>query len=80
MIQGTALDPQVLRVKRGTTVEWINNGDCDVVDAADNSFSSGVLKQGGAFRYTFNKRGTYRYRCHDGNAARAMSGSIVVTR
>lgn len=78
----SSLDPQVLKVKQGTTVEWINNGDCRVVAGSDNSFNSGVLKQGQNFRHTFEKHGRYTYQCRagEGKAGGQVSGTIVVTR
>ena len=82
MINGSTLDPQVLKVKRGTTVEWINNSDCQMVDAGDAPFKSGILGQGASFRYTFSKRGSYQYHCRfrDSNVPREMFGTIIVTK
>jgi plastocyanin len=79
MINGS-LDPQVLKVKQGTTVEWINNSDRLTVAASDASFKSGVLKPGENFQHTFQKRGRYSYRCESGRPGGEISGTIVVTR
>ena len=79
MINDT-LDPQILKVKQGTTVEWINNGDCLEVAASDASFKSGMLKQGENFQHTFQKRGRYGYRCESSQRGSDISGTIVVTR
>ena len=80
MINDGALDPAVLRVKQGTTVEWINNNGQGSVDATGESFQSGVLKPGDNFRYTFDKRGTYHYRCRLEDAKAEIAGTVVVTK
>ena len=80
MINGGALDPVVLKVKQGTTVEWINNNGQGTVDASGDAFQSGVLKPGDNFRYTFDKRGTYHYRCLLQDANAEIAGTIVVTK
>ena len=80
MINGETLDPVVLRVKQGATVEWINNTGQGTVDATGEAFQSGVLKPGDNFRYTFDKRGTYHYRCRVQDANAEVSGTIVVTK
>ena len=81
MINGS-LDPPLLKVKQGTTVEWINNGETRTVAASDASFSSGVLKPGKSFQHTFRKRGRYSYRCRlaEGNSGSEIAGTIFVTR
>ena len=80
MINGGILDPAVLKVKQGTTVEWINNNGQGTVDATGNGFQSGVLKPGDNFRYTFDKRGTYHYRCRLQDVGAEIPGTIVVTK
>ena len=80
MINAGTLDPAVLKVKQGTTVEWINNNGQAMVDATGDGFQSGVLKPGDNFRYTFEKRGTYHYRCRLQDASAAIPGTIVVTK
>ena len=80
MINGGALDPAVLKVKQGTTVEWINNNGQGSVDATGEAFQSGVLKPGDNFRYTFDKRGTYHYHCRLKDAKAEIPGTIVVTK
>ena len=81
MIDGS-LDPPLLRIKQGTTVEWINNGESRTVAASDASFTSGVLKPGKSFQHTFKKRGRYAYRCriHEGVEEKEITGAILVTR
>jgi plastocyanin len=76
------LDPQVLTVKVGTIVEWINNGESRKIAANDDSFSSGVLKPGENFQHIFDKRGRYEYRCRSqqGKTDGDIAGTIVVTK
>ena len=78
----SSIDPKVLKVKQGTTVEWINNGDGRTVAAVDKSFSSGVLKPGAYFQHRFERRGKFAYRCRaqKANAGSDILGTIVVTK
>jgi len=82
MINGSTFDPKVLKVKRGTTVEWINNSNRHSVDADDGSFNSEVLKQGEKFQHTFDRSGTYPYYCrfHGAKGGKEMAGKIVVSK
>jgi plastocyanin len=61
-----AFFPNVLTVKTGTTVKWVNSivDQLDhTVNANDNSFASQVLKPGDSFSQTFAKAGSYMYFC-----------------
>lgn len=82
MINGSSFDPKVLKVKQGTTVEWINNSDRHTVDADGGSFKSEVLKQGDKFQHTFDKPGNYPYYCrfHGAKGGKEMAGKIVVSK
>jgi len=55
-------DPQSLKVKKGTVVEWKND---DIVPhtATSASFDSGSLAPGKSWRYTFTKAGEFSYTC-----------------
>ncbi len=54
----------VLTVKAGTTVTWINQDDQQhTVTAVDGSFDSGFMAQGDVFSYTFDTPGEYEYAC-----------------
>ena len=75
-IKARAFTPATLRVKKGQTVIWKNNDNADhTVDAEDGSFSSGTIKSGKTFKYTFKKAGKYAYSCH---LHPRMKGTIVV--
>ncbi len=72
-----AFDPPQLEIAAGTTVTWTNaEAIPHTVTAADGSFDSGVLEEGGTFQQTFTTAGTVDYACaiHPG-----MTGTITVT-
>jgi plastocyanin len=63
-IEGFAFDPASLDVGIGTTVTWTNgDGTQHTVTAADGSFDSGALPQGGTSSHTFETAGTFEYAC-----------------
>jgi hypothetical protein len=61
-----AFFPNALSVPVGTTVKWTNSA-VDKIDhtvaAVDGSFSSGPLKPGATFNFTFTKAGSFQYIC-----------------
>jgi plastocyanin len=81
-INGFKFEPKELKVKQGTTVQWVNHGTRHSVDADDGSFKSDILKEGDTFEHTFDKPGTYRYYCrfHGEKGGKDMAGKIVVTK
>lgn len=53
-----------LRVKKGTTVTWVNNDDiAHNVYEMNDLFRSEDMVQGSSFSYTFDQPGTYSYVC-----------------
>lgn len=63
-IASFAFDPPTLTVPVGTTVKWTNQDSTNhTVTADDQSFDSGALAQGKSFSFTFQKEGTYIYKC-----------------
>jgi plastocyanin len=63
-ISGFAFSPASVTVKVGDSVTWTNKDSAPhTVTAADGSFDSGSLAQGASFSFTFQKAGTYTYRC-----------------
>ena len=74
-------DPKTVTVKKGTTVEWVNddsvNHDVTKRTGPGPNFSSGTgnLAGGDTYKMTFNTAGTIEYECtvHPG-----MTGTIVV--
>jgi plastocyanin len=79
-----AFEPQVLRIKPGQTVTWVNNGQtAHTVTADDNAFNSGTFNSGEQYTHTFSKPGRYPYYCQlhgiPGNGTGGgMVGVIIV--
>ena len=68
--------PAAIQVPAGTTVTWTFEDGLIPHDVKGDSFSSGEPRRKGSFTHTFDRPGTYPYRCtlHDG-----MTGRVVVT-
>ena len=76
-IQGFAFSQPSLTAKKGDMMTWINKDSAPHTVTWDNGglASSGTLKQGESFSFTFNAVGTFSYRCafHP-----SMKGKIIV--
>jgi plastocyanin len=68
--------PAVIQVPAGTTVTWRFKDGFVPHDVKADGFTSGDPQRKGTFAHTFDRPGTYPYRCtvHDG-----MTGRVVVT-
>lgn len=76
VIDQFAFSPDVIKIKAGTQVVWKNRESTNhTVTADDGSFDSGSLGQGGEFKKTFTKPGTYSYSCE---MHPFMAGKVVV--
>jgi plastocyanin len=76
-ISNFTFSPQVLKIRAGQTVTWVNDDDIPHnVTATDNAFKSKVLDTGERFSFTFPHTGTYAYFC---GLHPHMTGSVVVT-
>lgn len=63
-VAATGFSPADVTVKVGTTVTWTNHDTTVHTVTSDNGdFDSGQMQPGGKYAYTFDKRGTYQYRC-----------------
>jgi plastocyanin len=70
--------PDKITVPIGTAVTWTNNdADQHTVVAKDDSFRSGSLAKGQSFSFTFDKAGSYDYRC---SIHPFMVATVVVTQ
>jgi plastocyanin len=73
--------PQVLTVKAGTRVKFGNRDEQARVIRSDTEvFTSGVLKKGEEFTYTFTQAGEYPYYSDPGGGpgGQGLSGKIIV--
>jgi len=68
--------PAAIQVPAGTTVSWRFEDGLVPHDVKADGFTSGDPQRKGTFAHTFDRPGTYPYRCtvHDG-----MTGRVVVT-
>src|SRR5687768_1166270 len=56
--------PAKIKVKKGDTVVWTNDGEGDhTVTAKDESFDSGKIAVGEKFEQKFEKAGKFEYAC-----------------
>lgn len=76
-IDDTNFNLDSVRISKGSTVTWINDGsNPHSVTGDDGGPDSGTIVQGGTYSYTFNSAGTYTYHC---DLHRSMVGVVVVT-
>jgi plastocyanin len=68
--------PAAIQVPAGTEVTWSFEDGFVPHDVTADGFSSGEPRRKGTFAHTFDRPGTYPYRCtvHDG-----MTGRVIVT-
>ena len=68
--------PAAIQIPAGTEVTWIFKDGFVPHDVVADGFNSGKPRRKGTFAHTFDRPGTYAYRCsvHDG-----MTGRVVVT-
>ena len=74
--KGNRFTPAAIQVPAGTTVTWAFRDGFVPHDVVADGFNSGKPRRKGTFAHTFDRPGTYAYRCsvHDG-----MTGRVVVT-
>ncbi len=64
VIEGTAFSPQILSVKRGDRVVWVNKDPFPhTASAQDGSFDSGSIAPGKSWSYVAKKKGEFPYLC-----------------
>lgn len=75
-IQNMAFYPAVIKVKKGSSVTWMQNDRMthDVV-SSDRLFKSQRLRQGQSFTQTFDQPGVYNYYC---SLHPSMKGQVIV--
>ena len=76
IISGFKFVPDTVTVAIGTTVTWTNQDSTNhTVVADDGSWKSEKLAKDATFSFTFDKAGTYTYKC---NIHTSMKGTIIV--
>lgn len=73
-MQNFAFNPPSLEVKVGDTVTWTNQ-DSAPHNVAGDAFKSPDMATGATFTFTFDKAGTYSYKC---GIHPSMTGTVVV--
>jgi plastocyanin len=83
-MKNTAFTPQKIKVKKGTTVRWVNEDDVrhNVVALNENDQSglpaqNDLLGKGGTYEYRFDILGTFDYKC---SPHPFMTGSVEVVQ
>lgn len=80
IIKDFAFGPETIKVKRGTTIKWVNQDkahhDITPTSGADDFKASELLNEGESYSATFNTVGTYTYKC---SPHPYMKGTIEVT-
>ena len=69
-------DPVAVEVPAGTSVTWSFQDGGTPHDVTGEGWKSGDPRSKGTFRHTFDRPGTYDYRC---TLHRGMDGRVVVT-
>jgi plastocyanin len=76
-IHNFAFGPQVITVKVGATVHWMNrDSEAHTVTSDTGAFGSSALQPGTGYTHTFTKPGTYAYHC---SIHPFMTGKVVVS-
>ncbi|MFA5966469.1 MAG: cupredoxin family copper-binding protein [Sphingomonas sp.] len=76
-ISNFTFGPQVLKVKVGQTVTWVNDDDIPhTVVSGAKLFKSKVLDTGDTFSFTFTKAGAFAYFC---SLHPHMTGKVLVS-
>jgi plastocyanin len=75
-IENFAFSPDTVTVAVGSMVTWTNNDSVThTVSSLTGAFESGSMSPGGSFSFTFNQKGTYKYRC---SIHTTMRGTVTV--
>ncbi|HEX5309337.1 MAG TPA: plastocyanin/azurin family copper-binding protein [Solirubrobacteraceae bacterium] len=74
------IEPDTLRVKTGTTIEWVNEDPVEhnvtSEPGSPDKLASGNFGEGHTFRFTVTKPGVIHYKCT--NHPATMNGTIEV--
>lgn len=84
-ISSNGLNPQTLRIKTGTTVNWVNidevahsvvSGPYPKNDSLEDLDTEEPLEKAESFSFVFEKSGTFEY--HDNSGNKIFNGTIIV--
>ncbi|WP_440945241.1 plastocyanin/azurin family copper-binding protein [Methanosarcina sp. T3] len=73
-IKDFAFNPDSITISSGDTVRWTNL-DLFTHTVTGPDFSSGTLRDGDSYEFTFTREGTYRYYC---SIHASMEGVVIV--
>ena len=64
-IQALKYSPETIEIRKGETVEWINNdlAPHTVTSQAADTFNSGAIDPDSSWSHTFSQPGTFPYYC-----------------
>lgn len=74
IIQNFSFNPEILNVKQGEAVAWINQ-DTETHNVKSDTFNSPDLGTGDQFQFIFKNKGSFDYVC---GIHPSMSGKIIV--
>lgn len=63
LIEGVSFRPDVLTVRRGDWIQWVNRDPFPHTVTAAGSFDSRSIAAGADWKYHANKTGTFEYIC-----------------
>jgi len=76
VVKDNRFDPVTVEVPAGASVTWSFQDGGTPHDVTGEGWKSGDAQSKGTFRHTFDRPGTYDYRC---TLHRGMDGRVVVT-
>lgn len=74
-IRKSVFDPNIITIKKGERITWINMDQDQHSVKSDGNFDSGALQSGQSYSKIFDKAGRYSYIC---NFHTSVKGEIVV--
>jgi plastocyanin len=76
-IKGFAFNPEIIKVKKGTKITWVNRDDAPHTVTSDEGdfLDSPVFSKDGSFEKIFDTVGTFRYHC---TPHPNMLGAVIV--
>jgi plastocyanin len=78
IMQNFKFSPQIIAIKTGDTVVWVNKDSVPHTSQSDGVllWGSGTIQPGASFRHVFNSPGSYNYSC---TIHPTMKGTVVVS-